>query len=318
MVQCLDDYSFRRQLLATLRPSLQKEVLLRGITVEFSSMQDILEKVKDIEDSLQYNIRSQMSVDAMHSNAYMNQNMVKSSKWMIGAAPRCTAGQMTMNRQVPKPIQNTSSNTCKIPEATGKQPLKEGELKCYECGQKGHMQPQCPKLRSQRIAAVREDDSEEIIENIKGNLEGDAKDDASEEGEIPPKEGVNLNKSKDEDEEMYSWDELKYKVNYIHFISNEDTEQQMQVASAVIDKLEEPVYDHRARIKERSRPLQKCNDNQPISVFWEIGGVKVHCLIDSRCEGIMISPSFIRAVKIKPFLLDKPIGIQLAVTGSKC
>ena len=31
----------------------------------------------------------------------------------------------------------------------------------------------------------------------------------------------------------------------------------------------------------------------------------------------MISPSFIRAVKIKPFPLDKPIGIQLAATGSK-
>ena len=79
-----------------------------------------------------------MSVDAMHSNAYANQNMVKSSKQMIGAALRGTARQM-MNRQVPKPIQNTSSNTHKIPEATGKQPLKEGELKCYECGQKGHM-----------------------------------------------------------------------------------------------------------------------------------------------------------------------------------
>ena len=52
MVQYLDDYSFRRQLIATLRPSLQKEVLHRGITAEFSSMQDILEKVKDIEDSL--------------------------------------------------------------------------------------------------------------------------------------------------------------------------------------------------------------------------------------------------------------------------
>ena len=31
----------------------------------------------------------------------------------------------------------------------------------------------------------------------------------------------------------------------------------------------------------------------------------------------MISPNFIRAAKIKPFPLDKPIGIQLAVTGSK-
>ena len=71
------------------------------------------------------------------------------------------------------------------------------------------------------------------------------------------------------------------------------------------------------RIKERSRPLQKCNDNQPISVFWEIGGTKAHCLINSGCEGIMLSPNFIRVANIEPFPLDKPIGIQLAVTGSK-
>ena len=108
---------------------------------------------------------------------------------------------------------------------------------------------------------------------------------------------------------MYSWDELKYKANYVCFISNKSTEKQVQIASAVVNKLEEPVYDHRTRIKERSRPLQKHNDNQPISVFWEIGRIKAHCLIDSGCEGIMISPNFIRVAKIEPFLLDKPIGI---------
>ena len=220
------------------------------------------------------------------------------------------------NRQVPKPIQNTSSNTRKIPEISGKQPSKEGELKCYGCGQKGHMWPQCPKLRNQHITAVREDESEEIIETIQENLKQDAKDDASEEGEIPLQEGENMNKSSDE--EMYLWDEIEYKTNYIWFISSVAvTEQQMQVASAMVDTLKEPVYDHRARIEERSRPLQKCNDNQPISVFWEIGGVKAHSLIDSGCEGIMNSPNFIRAVKINLFLLDKPIGIQLAVTCSK-
>ena len=58
MVQYLDDYSFRRWPIAALRPSLQKEVLCRGITVEFSSMQDILEKAKDIEDSSRYDIGS--------------------------------------------------------------------------------------------------------------------------------------------------------------------------------------------------------------------------------------------------------------------
>ena len=120
-------------------------------------------------------------------------------------------------------------------------------------------------------------------ETIEENLERDTKDNASEEEEMPLKEEENLNKSSDEDEEMYSWDEIKYKVNYVQFISNETvTEQQMQVVSATINKLEEPVYDHRERVRERSQPLWKHNDNQPISVFWEKGGVKAHCLIDSR------------------------------------
>ena len=168
-----------------------------------------------------------MSIEVMHNNAYANQNMVKSSKWMIEVAPTGTTGQRMMNRQAPKPIWNMSSNTCKIPETTGKQPLKEGELKCYECGQKGHMRPQCLKLRNRCIVVVREDDSEEIIENVKGNLKEDARSDVSEEGEIPPKEEENLNESSGEDKEMYSWDELEYKANYVRFISNESTEQQV-------------------------------------------------------------------------------------------
>ena len=147
MVQYLDDYSFRRQLIAALQPPLQKEVLCRGITAEFSSMQDILEKVKDIKDSLRYDIRSQMSIETMHNSVYANQSVAKSSKQLIGVALRGTE-QTRTNKQVAQPIWKTSSNTCKIPEATGKQPLKEGELKCYECGQKGHIQPQCLKLRS--------------------------------------------------------------------------------------------------------------------------------------------------------------------------
>ena len=99
MVQYLDDYLFRRQLLATLRLSLQKEILCRGITVEFSSMQDILEKVKDIEDPLHYDIRSRMPIETMHSHAYANQSMAKSSKRMIEVASKGTTGQIRTNRQ---------------------------------------------------------------------------------------------------------------------------------------------------------------------------------------------------------------------------
>ena len=58
---------------------------------------------------------------------------------MIKVALKGTTGQIRTNRQVTQPIWKMSNNTRKIPETTGKQPSKEGELKCYECGQKGHM-----------------------------------------------------------------------------------------------------------------------------------------------------------------------------------
>ena len=89
---------------------------------------------------------------------------------------------------------------------------------------------------------MREDDLEEIAENIEGNLEEDVKSSMSKEEEIPQEEENNLNESSGEDEEMYSWDELEYKVNYVRFISNESTEKQVQIASDVVNKLEEPVY----------------------------------------------------------------------------
>ena len=89
-----------------------------------------------------------MPIETMHSSVYANQSMAKSSKWMIEVAPKGTTGQIRTNRQVTQPIWKTSSNTHKIPETTGEQPSKEGESKCYECGQKGHMRSQCPKLRS--------------------------------------------------------------------------------------------------------------------------------------------------------------------------
>ena len=74
---------------------------------------------------------------------------------------------------------------------------------------------------------AREDNSGEIVKNIEGNLEEDAKFSASEEEEIPPKEEDNLNKSSGKDEEMYSWDELEYKANYVHFIGDKSTEREV-------------------------------------------------------------------------------------------
>ncbi|KIJ36145.1 hypothetical protein M422DRAFT_179812, partial [Sphaerobolus stellatus SS14] len=45
-------------------------------------------------------------------------------------------------------------------------------------------------------------------------------------------------------------------------------------------------------------------------------GTKAHCLLDSGCEGIMISSDFMRANKLPKFELENPVILQLACMGS--
>ena len=87
--------------------------------------------------------------------------------------------------------------------------------------------------------------------------------------------------------------------------------------AGVVDKSAEPIYDHRARQRSSSRPRRPRDENRTISGYWYINGVKAHCLLDSGCEGVMVSPNFVRATRTKTFTLERPIGLQLACVGSK-
>ena len=45
--------------------------------------------------------------------------------------------------------------------------------------------------------------------------------------------------------------------------------------------------------------------------------MKAHCLLDSRSEGVLLSPEIIRAMGIKMFALEKPIALKLACIDSQ-
>ena len=45
--------------------------------------------------------------------------------------------------------------------------------------------------------------------------------------------------------------------------------------------------------------------------------MKAHCLLDSRSEGVLLSPEFTQAMGIKTFVLEKPIALQLACINSR-
>ena len=93
-------------------------------------------------------------------------------------------------------------------------PPKEGELRCYECGQKGHIKPQCPKLKGKQKVAraqieVLIEEDEELSELPINGAPDDALDNTTypSEGE----EDLKNNSGDDEEEKShYEWDEQEY------------------------------------------------------------------------------------------------------------
>ena len=78
-----------------------------------------------------------------------------------------------------------------------------------------------------------------------------------------------------------------------------------------------PLYDHHARKRKGTRLTRSREGNQTLSGYWEINGSRAHCLLDSGCEGVMISPDYVRATGIPTFKLEHLVGLQLACMGSK-
>ena len=145
-----------------------------------------------------------------------------------------------------------------VASSTGAPP-KEGELQCYECGQKGHIKPQCPKLKGkQRVARAQIEDLIEEDEELSELLTSGAPDSAPEAPTYPREGEEDLKNNSGDDEEdksHYERDEQEYKANFVHFINEEPIiDTRIRMATGTIDKMGELVYNHRARIKERSRP----------------------------------------------------------------
>ena len=79
---------------------------------------------------------------------------VKTSKLMFcqtNKSPRHTQRNLAQVSRPPMTVKASNS----FPHVTSGMgaPSKEGELCCYECGQKGHIKPQCPKLKGKQQVA---------------------------------------------------------------------------------------------------------------------------------------------------------------------
>ena len=121
-------------------------------------------------------------------------------------------------------LTRASSTHPHIPTTAGNNTPLNGELKCYKCGQKSHIKPQCHKLKGkQRIARAQVEDVVDEDNPTDGPF-GEASNNAQEEVDSLLKEEEDLNRysdGDDDDEPKHTWDDQEYKANFIHFINEE-------------------------------------------------------------------------------------------------
>ena len=152
--------------------------------------------------------------------------MVKTSKSMFYQtykSPGLTQRNLTPGSH-PQMTAKVSNSHPHVTSSMGA-PSKEGKLRCYKCGQKGHIKPQCPKLKGKQWVARAQiedliDEDEELLETLMNRAPNDALEESTfhQEGEENLK-----NSSGDNEEEKphYEWDDQEYKANFVCFINEE-------------------------------------------------------------------------------------------------
>ncbi|KIJ23249.1 hypothetical protein M422DRAFT_276210 [Sphaerobolus stellatus SS14] len=282
----------------------QDLVLRKGFTAEFSKIDELVEQVVTLDNAKHY-------TSGYNSNQSSSYN--RSSNPNAGSSNQHKSGSNTVqNRPTTQLLLTGGGNVRDPPKAI----------------LLGLMQKQTTQLRA---AGARIEEA--ILEEDEGQIE------EFDEYAPHPEEQQEYEDQPEEDDQQYHFNDEEYETRSIdnevvhvnavikasgyndrrrlYGIRVQETETDLRV-SAVLQTggKEQPVYDHQARKKARPLPTRG-KENETISVFWDIAGTKAHCLLDSGCEGIMISSDFVRANKIPKFELEKPVILQLACVGSK-
>ncbi|KIJ44782.1 hypothetical protein M422DRAFT_251769 [Sphaerobolus stellatus SS14] len=326
MVELPNVYSYRQRFMDALKPSIREEVLGKGFTAEFTKI-DVL-------------VAEAVMLDNAKSNAATNQVQQTTTQ---NKSSNANADSSNQHRSGNNYFQNWSTTQLLLAEGGNvrnnnptysRNPVKPANntVVCFNCNQPGHIRPNCPfPDKDRRIAGARIEEA--ILEEEEGQIEN------FDEYAPHPEEQQEFEDQPEEDNQQYPFDDEEYEtrsidndvvhVNAVIKASGYNDHRRLygiRVSEAEADLRvsvilqtggkEQPVYDHQARKKARPLPTRG-KENETISVFWDIGGTKAHCLLDSGCEGIMIFSDFVRATKLPKFELEKPIILQLACVGSK-
>ncbi|KIJ44666.1 hypothetical protein M422DRAFT_251961 [Sphaerobolus stellatus SS14] len=286
-----------------------------------------------------------------HSCAQPTTTQNKSSNPNTGSSNQHKSGNNTFQSRLTTQLLSTRGGNVRANPTYSRNPVKPGNtvnqptqsnpiktaakanntVVCFNCNQPGHIQPNDPfPDKDRRVAGARIE--EVILEEDEGQIE------EFDEYAPHPEEQQEYEDQPEKDDQQYCFDDEEYETRSIdnevvhvnavikasgyndcrrlYGIRVQEAETDLRVSAVLQTGGKEPVNDHQARKKAHPLPTRG-KENETISMFWDIAGTKAHCLLDSGCEGIMISSDFVRANKLLKFELEKPVILQLACVGSK-
>ena len=189
MVMRPDKYTFCRRFILALQEPLRQEVLKQGLNPEKSTISQLYELANAIEEATRYNqgtrrtegigtIPSTTQRSVVSKPIALNQSVHKPTpvKHLVSQPTQHsrlvnvirhehrTAPAVPTSKNTPY----WSSNLSRPPVVTGDRSATHNNVVCYECGQTGHIKPNCPKLKgSVWVAAIHTED----VPNEGGNME---------------------------------------------------------------------------------------------------------------------------------------------------
>ncbi|KIJ43804.1 hypothetical protein M422DRAFT_252708 [Sphaerobolus stellatus SS14] len=321
MIELPDVYSYRRRFMNALKPGIREQVLRKGFTPEFSSVDELVDEAVMFDNAKCYT----SDYNSNHGSSYLQkaaavehscaQHITNQNKGSMnqnaGSSKQHKSGNNPVQRHPTTQLLSTGGGNVRVNPTYSKNPVKPGNT----VNKPTQSNPIRTALKTnntvdRRVAGARIE--EVILEEFDENA---PHPEEQQDWEDQPKEDDQQYHFDDEEYETRSIDNEVVRVNAVikdsgyndhcrlYGIRVWEAETDLRVSAVVqTGEKEQPVYDHQARRKAQPLPTRG-KENETISVFWDISGTKAHCLLDTK--------------KLPKFELEKPVILQLACVGSK-
>lgn len=358
LAQYPDTYSFKRRLFNGLPDEYRRHLALYdGISAEHSSIDDIVQKARQLEKTLisLRAVRGPGRSPGQHTATQPGRGRHESGGSRDRHRPRepPTSNQHQNGndahtgahpqRAPPRPIERDRTKAA-TPNPSA--PRDTSKMTCYRCGKVGHISSdsKCPQYKKseqrQLFAAQVIADQDQIDPGDTDAREEEAEPDAEvnrdEEINEPREQDTFPDGSQYDDEDLSYEDYEGYQLPsdneesvYVRAMREPTTYQRtgrdeapmIRIATARDDTNTPREREFRAAQRHNAtsgdRPQTSGNDRHCMAALVKVNGLEAYALIDTGSTTASVTHDFARVAKLKVMQLENPVTLQLGTVGSR-